>query len=397
MGDSAVDEDGLDPPAYRSGALSDVVPAIGAALGAPRAPGASERDRDREPGLWTPEPTRKACLFLIDGMGRELLAAHAHLAPYLTELLATPAGHTLTAGFPSTTSTSLASIGTGLPPGAHGMLGYRLMVPASGRLMNFLRWDQNVDPLEWQPHETMFERMSASGIAVTHVAAPRFADSGLTRSVFRGARFSGAESIDDQVRRAIEALEASDRSFVYLYYRDLDFIGHTTGVGSARWREELAYVDTLVERLAEQLPSDATLFVTADHGMVDIPSDRRVDMDQDLELRAGVALLGGEARARHVYATPGAARDVLAIWEERLDGIALVRGRDQAVAEGWFGPPAEVDTAITARVGDVIVAMRENWAVVATEREAVDSRQVGMHGSLTSAEQLVPLLEIRQN
>jgi hypothetical protein len=199
------------------------------------------------------------------------------------------------------------------------------------------------------------------------------------------------------VRRAIEALEASDRSFVYLYYRDLDFIGHTTGVGSARWREELAYVDTLVERLAEQLPSDATLFVTADHGMVDIPADRRVDMDQDLELRAGVALLGGEARARHVYATPGAARDVLAIWEERLDGIALVRGRDQAVAEGWFGPPAEVDTAITARVGDVIVAMRENWAVVATEREAVDSRQVGMHGSLTSAEQLVPLLEIRQD
>ncbi len=86
MGDPSVDEDGLDPPAYRSGALSDVVPAIGAALGAPAT---RESGRDREPGLWTPEPTRKACLFLIDGMGRELLAAHAHLAPYLTELLAT--------------------------------------------------------------------------------------------------------------------------------------------------------------------------------------------------------------------------------------------------------------------------------------------------------------------
>lgn len=390
MGESAVDEDGLDPPAYRSGALSDVVPAIGAALGA--------GDPDREPRPWTPEPTKKACLFLIDGMGRELLAEHARYAPYLTELLAAPGkGHTLTAGFPSTTSTSLASIGTGLPPGAHGMLGYRLMVPASGRLMNFLRWDQNVDPLEWQPHETMFERMSAAGIAVTHVAAPRFADSGLTRSVFRGARFTGADSVDDQAQRAIEALRSADRSFVYLYYRDLDFIGHTTGVGSSRWREELAYVDSLVERLAEQLPADATLFVTADHGMVDVPADRRIDMDQDWELRAGVALLGGEARARHVYATPGAARDVLAIWEERLDGIALVRGRDQAVAEGWFGPPADVDAAMAARVGDVIVAMRANWAVIASEREAIDSRQVGMHGSLTSTEQLVPLLEIRKD
>lgn len=389
MAAPAVDEDGLDPPAYRTGALSDVVPAIGAALGAP-GPG-------REPGLWTPEPTRKACLLLVDGMGLRLLTEHAAHAPFLNELLSRrECGHTLTAGFPSTTSTSLASVGTGLPPGAHGMLGYRLMVPASGRLMNFLRWDQNVDPLAWQPHETMFERLAAAGIAVTHVSAPRFADSGLTRSVFRGARFAGGESPDERARRALEALAAAERAFVYLYYRDLDFIGHTSGVGSPRWREELAYVDAMVQRLAEQLPPDATLYVTADHGMVDVPQDRRIDMDQDWELRAGVALLGGEARARHVYATPGAARDVLAIWTERLDGIAAVRPREQAVAEGWFGPPDEVDPAMAARVGDVIVAMRGDWAVIASERETVDSRQIGMHGSLTAAEQLVPLLEIRR-
>ena len=390
MGFPAADEQGLDPPAYREGALSDVVPTIGAALGAPE-PG-------RAPGPWTPVPTKRACLFLVDGMGRELLAEHAHYAPYLAELLERPGvGHTLTAGFPSTTSTSLASVGTGLPPGAHGMLGYRLVVPASGRLMNFLRWDQNIDPLEWQPRETTFERLSAAGIAVTHVSVPRFGDSGLTRSVFRGARFVGADSMDEQVRRAMEALRAADRGLVYLYYRDLDFIGHTTGVGSQRWREELAYVDELVQRLAEQMPADATLFVTADHGMVDVPQEHRIDMDQDWELRAGVAMLGGEARARHVYATQGAARDVLAIWQERLDGIAAVRGREQAVAEGWFGPPAEVDSAMAARVGDVIVAMRDDWGVIASEREAVDARQIGMHGSLTAVEQLVPLLEIRRD
>ena len=390
MGFPAADEQGLDPPAYREGALSDVVPTIGAALGAPE-PG-------RAPGPWTPVPTKRACLFLVDGMGRELLAEHAHYAPYLAELLERPGvGHTLTAGFPSTTSTSLASVGTGLPPGAHGMLGYRLVVPASGRLMNFLRWDQNVDPLEWQPRQTTFERLSAAGIAVTHVSVPRFGDSGLTRSVFRGARFVGADSMDEQVRRAMEALRAADRGLVYLYYRDLDFIGHTTGVGSQRWREELAYVDELVQRLAEQMPADATLFVTADHGMVDVPQEHRIDMDQDWELRAGVAMLGGEARARHVYATQGAARDVLAIWQERLDGIAAVRGREQAAAEGWFGPPAEVDSAMAARVGDVIVAMRDDWGVIASEREAVDARQIGMHGSLTAVEQLVPLLEIRRD
>lgn len=425
-------------PDYRGGSLRDVLPVIGAALGVdpadldPTAPGpdpapapgrtgpdgytgtgyghypeyAGRADPggytgDRRPGPWSFEPVRRACLFLVDGMGRELIAGHPEIAPYLAGLLAGTAGQvgpegtgrTLSAGFPSTTSTSLSSFGTGLPPGAHGMLGYKLRVPELGRLMNFLRWDQPVDPLVWQPRETMFERFERAGVAVTHVAEPRFADTGLTRSVFRGARFSGAEVGDERAVRALELLEHGDRELVYLYYRDLDFAGHHTGVDSDGWREQLAYVDSLVRWLAERLPPDCALYVTADHGMIDIPAERKIDVDTDWELRAGVALLGGEARARHVYAQPGAARDVLAIWSERLEGLAEVRSRERAVAEGWFG--AQVDDKTAERIGDVVVAMRDDWAITASRRETIESTLVGMHGSMTGAEQLIPLLEVR--
>jgi predicted AlkP superfamily pyrophosphatase or phosphodiesterase len=381
---------GFDYQAYGGGALCDVLPAIGSALGVP--------------GLadpWRLGPTRRACLFLVDGMGRELIAKHPDAAPYLAglldggaDLVGPPgAGRTITAGFPSTTSTSLSSIGTGLPPGAHGMLGYKLAVPNTGRLMNFLKWDQDVDPLVWQPHETMFERLSRSGITVTHVSSPRFAQSGLTRSVFRGARFSGAEPPDLRAERALDALEDGERTLVYLYHSDLDFVGHAKGVGTQQWRDQLSYVDSLVRWLAERLPRDSSLYVIADHGMIDVPQDRRIDADTDWELRAGVALLGGEARARHVYAHPGAARDVLAIWTERLEGQAVVRSRDKAIAEGWFGPT--VPPRMAERIGDVVVAMCGDWAVTASEREVVESRLVGMHGSMSAAEQLVPLLEVR--
>ena len=54
--------------------------------------------------------------------------------------------------------------------------------------------------------------------------------------------------------------------------------------------------------------------------MVDVPMAGRIDLDADPELLRGVRLLGGEARARHVYAEPGAAVDVLAAWRERLAG-----------------------------------------------------------------------------
>jgi hypothetical protein len=335
-------------------------------------------------------------------MGSELIRANADAAPYLSALLDSAAdgegpagtGRTITAGFPSTTSTSLSSIGTGLPPGAHGMLGYRLAVPGTGKLMNFLKWDQDVDPLTWQPRETMFERLSRAGIAVTHVSSARFVESGLTRSVFRGARFSAAEGAELRASGALEALEATEKAFVYAYYSDLDFVGHATGVGSQAWCDQLSYVDALMQWIAERLPQGCSLFVVADHGMVDVPVERRIDADTDWELRAGVALLGGEPRARHVYARAGAERDVLAIWTERLDGVAEVRSREAAIAEGWFGPDG-VEPRLVERIGDVVVAVRGDWAVTATEREPVESRLIGMHGSMTPVEQLVPLLEVR--
>ena len=106
-------------------------------------------------------------------------------------------------------------------------------------------------------------------------------------------------------------------------------------------------------------------------------------------LREGVALLGGEPRARHVYAHPGAAADVLAAWREILGDRAWVMSRDEAIKDGWFGP---VDPAFTDRIGDVVAAAAGNAAIIASQAEPKESALIGMHGSLTSAEQLVPML-----
>jgi len=370
-------------PAYGRGALSDLLPAVLAALGVP--------DLPNPLGL---APARRACVFLVDGMGARLIERNAGIAPFLAEALR--AGRGLTAGFPSTTAASIGSLGTGLPSGASGMLGYRVLVPGTSQMINLLRWDAPVDPVEWQPHETLFERADREGIEVTQVTAARFQDSGLTRSVLRGGAFTGAESLPNRVAGALHTLrDAADRdarALVYLYYADLDAAGHLNGVDSESWRQQLAVVDATVHELVNRLPAGTALYVTADHGMVDIPADRRVDVDEDPELQVGVRLLGGEGRARHVYAKPGAARDVLQIWREALEDIAVVRSRDEAIYEGWFGPPESVDDRLAPRIGDVVAALLEDWAVVATRREKLESRLLGMHGSLSAAEQEIPLL-----
>lgn len=372
-------------PRYGVDTLGELLPSIAASLGV-----AGEVN-----SLGLP-PARRVCLLLVDGLGERLLRAHADLAPFLSSLGGAtptdggPALTTLTTGFPSTTATSLTALGTGLPPGTHGMVGYTVAVPGMGRLMNSLRWDGAVDPRAWQPCPTVLERAAADGVRVSQVNSPRFHDSGLTVAALRGGDYLGVESISDRVPAVADAVRAGERSLVYTYYAELDATGHAVGVGSDRWRERLAFVDRLAAQLAAALPADAVLYVTADHGMLDVAEADRLDLALHSELTEDVLLLGGEPRARYLYTRAGAAPQVAERWASSLGDRAWVFTRDEAVALGLFGPT--VEPRVLPRIGDVVVASAGSLAVVHTVAEPSESRVVGAHGSLTDVERHVPLL-----
>ncbi len=376
-------------PRYGDGALADLVPSVLSVLGV-----AGESDRI---GLGL-DAVRRVAILLIDGMGADLVAARRDVAPFVGGL----PERTLTAGFPSTTVTSLASLGTGVPAGEHGLVGYLLAVPDHARLMNPLNWRlmgagpkvdllKEVVPEEFQPVATAFERAAADGIAVTQVAPMYQAGSGLTRAALRGGGFRPSFSSGDLVDGVISALGDGDRSLVYAYHGDLDMTGHVRGPKSDAWALELAQIDLTVRLIAERLPAGSVVIVTADHGMVQV--DSPVDFDKSPELQAGVRALGGEPRARHVYAETGAADDVAAGWRELLGADFTVASRAEAVGWGWFGP--RVTARVAPRIGDVVVVANTNRAVIRSGGEPLQSHLVGHHGSLTPAEMLVPLYIIR--
>ncbi|MGH3168919.1 MAG: alkaline phosphatase family protein [Trebonia sp.] len=329
------------------------------------------------------------CLLVIDGLGWELLRAHQAAAPFLAELAfnSTP----LTCGFPATTVTSIASLGTGLPPGTHGMLGYQVANPDTGRVLNGLRWPSDIDPVAWQPRPTVYSRAQAAGVHAVYVAPASLEHSGLSRAVSRGPSFRGARPLGALAHETLQALSEAERTLVTAYHPDLDTAGHKYGVASDAWAYQLAHVDRLAEQIASSLPSDSVLYVTGDHGMVDAGPDDRIDIDTVPGLLDGVELVGGDARARYLYAAPGAESGVLARWREILGDRAWVVPKDEAIKDGWFGP---VEPEFTARIGDVIAAAAGNTALIASASEPEESQMIGLHGSLTPAEQLVPLLSL---
>lgn len=386
-------------PRYGDRSLSELLPAVvGAVLaGSGRsAPAPAASGAPVPGGALALAPTSRACLLLVDGLGWSLLRRHPDAAPFLTSLLASEPARAgpITVGFPATTATSMGSLGTGSAPGVHGLVGFEVALPGQDRVMNLLRWDDGVDPRAWQPGPTWFERAAAAGVAVTRVGPAGFDGSGLTEAALRGGAFAAADTVGERVAVTLEALRRDAAALVYCYYGDLDTTGHRRGVASPAWRLQLAHVDRMAEQLADGLPPGTALWVTADHGMVDVAPTNRVDVAREPQLAAGVRALAGEPRARHVHTVPGAAGDVLGAWQERLGTRMTVLSRADAVAAGWFGPT--VSERVLPRIGDVVAAAREHVAVLDSRRMPPDQLAlVGLHGSLTPEELLVPLLELR--
>lgn len=369
--------DAPDVPDYAHASLGEVLPSAAALLGV------RGFDDALMLGELTGHDVRGVVVLLVDGLGWTALAAHSDIAP----VLAGGEGRAISAAFPTTTPVGLASLGTALAPGGHGMVGATFLLPEEDRVLHPLGWADDPNPLAIQPERCVFEACAAAGLSVRSVGPRAFRSSGLTRAALRGGDYAGADTVGEFVAAVADARGLA--GLTYAYWADLDKTGHVHGVDSEAWREELRHVDAFVCRLREALPAETLLVVTADHGMVDCDGSDRLDIDAMPYLWADVAVLAGEPRMRHVYARRGAVEDVASAWSEALLDKAWVMTRDRAIDSGLFGA---VDPSYAGRIGDVIAVARDRYALVSPSADANVSSLRGQHGSATMDEMAIPLV-----
>ena len=225
---------------------------------------------------------------------------------------------------------------------------------------------------------------------MTHVAAKRYENSGFTRAVFRGANYKGANLVADLISETKLALQKSP-SFVYLYVNDLDTAGHSDGVGSEKWIAALTMIDQMVSQLMKEVPKGTRIWVTSDHGMINV--DEKIVIGLDNPLLQGVSVVAGEPRARHIYLesdSPAARVETATLWQEYLEDKALVLTREQALTSNLFG--SEVTSDALDRMGEVIAIARGGLVLLDAERADKEGAMVGHHGADSEIESQVGLL-----
>lgn len=368
-------------PRYGTADLSALLPSAAAVLGVPGYTNLLGLPR-----------ARKVCVVMADGLGRSLLKARSGHAPFLRSAMAN--SRTLDAAFPTTTAASLSSLGTGLPPGRHGIVGYDVVDPSVPRVVNMLgQWPADLEPAAWQPYRTVLAD-AAEHVYVATASLPRFRDSALTRASLHGGDFLPASTPQARVRAAVEALEGHERALVYCYWNELDKAGHRFGSDSPQWVGELEELDANMGTLARRIPRGTLLLLVADHGMVDVRREARIDYSLRPELLEGIALTAGEPRAVQLHfaadATAGTRAAVIHRWKQAFGAKAWIITRDEAIGRGYFGA---VDARVRARIGDVLVLASGELALYDGRRASAQAMEmIGQHGSMTRAEREVPLL-----
>ena len=318
-------------------------------------------------------------VLLIDSLGWHQLGDNADVAPILTSLTGGPADTVA----PTTTAAALTSISTGLPPGEHGLVGYRF--PAGGSVLNALRWTAvGADHREAVSPRSVQTAPPFAGGSWTVLSHRAFAGSAFTEAYLGGSRYVGYHHPSSIVSDSRASVAAGERR-TYAYYDGLDHVGHVYGVSGHHFRTELAFCDWLVGALIDALPTGTAVVVTADHGQIDAPT--LVELPAEVDNLVGER--SGEPRFRWLHSRSADTGLLLETASELLSDQAWVLSVDEVVDRGVLGPV--VTDAARSRLGDVALIARSPVGFADPAEHHAD-RMVGRHGSLTEAELKVPVL-----
>jgi hypothetical protein len=384
----------LTLPDYAGGSIVNLMASVASALGAPSWP---------YPPLRLLDPARlqrrrNTLLLVVDGLGyrylcdvhpRSTLRRHVH--------------GSITSVFPSTTATAITALMTGLAPRQHGLTGWHIYFEEIGAVAAVLPFrlrgtDERLAPLGLQPaavfaYPSFFDRVPVDSFVISPAS---IVHSGFNTAHSGRAQRLGYGSLEQFFQTIEAALRApGERKFVYAYYPELDSTAHEHGIAARRSAEVLRRFDEGLSRLLPALAGvDVTVLVTADHGFIDAPAARRIDLEQHPLLAAMLAQpLSGERRVAYCHLRPGQARSFEDYVRNELAEHALVFASDSLLEAGWFGP-GEAHPRLRSRIGDYVLLMQAD----ATVKDWMPGERrydlIGVHGGASAEEMLVPLVVI---
>ncbi len=192
-------------------------------------------------------------------------------------------------------------------------------------------------------------------------------------------------------------MKNEQKSFSYVYFGNLDLVGHIFGINSKEWKQEFLQIDLILQQIQKLLRGKATLLVTADHGMTHVDSKNMIDFSKIPDLYNQTQLMCGDIRARHIYLKP-VCKDKISLteWNKFLGRDFSIFTRQEIINTNFFG--SSNSDEMHERIGDLILISKGSHGLIDSS-SCYDQYQFswkGHHGATSDEEQLIPLLIWKQ-
>jgi predicted AlkP superfamily pyrophosphatase or phosphodiesterase len=206
----------------------------------------------------------------------------------------------------------------------------------------------------------------------------------------RGSRFYGSSTIEDRFEKAKNLMASKEPKVIYLYVPELDQTAHAKGWKSNEWLNLLESLDSEIASLARSLGKNSGIIVTADHGVVDIPTSNHIYLD-DFVSQEELEDVGGDTRGLFIYLkNPERSQQMIAQLDDQLSDSCYVVTPDQLVEAGYWK-----ETSFTHLLPEIIVLAKKEVALYHRGFAKKKSLEmIGHHGSVTQAELSIPLITI---
>ncbi|MDB5799830.1 MAG: type phosphodiesterase/nucleotide pyrophosphatase [Rhodocyclales bacterium] len=388
--------DGLVWPDFSGGGLFNLAVSIARACGANVAP--DYLDLILPSGAAASQSWARAdtlVFFLIDGLGDAFLSRNRDVAPNLWRERV----QSLTSVFPSTTATAITTLMTAQPAAVHGLLGWYVRDEATNSIIAPLpmrhRNGSAVDDVALLARLLQAPPMLETARRQSRfVTLPELADGPYSRYHRREVPVRTYETLDDLASSIFQACAdmngSNEQKYVYAYTPLLDATGHDFGMESRQARDVLARIDDAYARMRNLLPR-AQFVVSADHGFIDNPPARQINLSDHADLHAMLrGPMTGERRAAYCHVKPECQSDFGALIAERFGDRLCAIPAAVAFEIGLFGPGQSVQASL--RSGDWLLVPRDDWTVLDLPAGDQGHVMLGVHGGLSAGEMNVPLI-----
>lgn len=367
-----------------------------------------------------PARQQKVVALLLDGFGWNQWLKYADRYEFLKRFAEKGVLAPVTAVFPSTTSSAVTTIHSGLTPQEHGLPEWwvyfeelqQIIITLLFRPLDGDRVDQLLEsgasPRILFDGNTWYKALGESGIPAFNLINDAFKNSAYSSVVLKDSTVVPFMEASGLVKTLCSKLaEVASPAYFLAYWGEIDGVAHDCGVHSEPYLAELELLMPLlqkefIERLPGKVAEETVLMVFADHGQINVDPKDTIYLNKFPKLvenlRTGSdgekILPWGSARDVFLAVEEGRLDEMVGFLTEALEGKVRVLKTDEALRDGMFGH-GDLHAKFRSRLGDILLLPEGNLTLWYERPYRKKFRMLGMHGGLSPDEMLVPLAVAR--